>query len=101
MNRFNVRPLALIPPLPETIPHDKKPSAYHAMKHGITTVSAPIEKPVVEEPKKGRPSKEEIRKRKLDMASNAISALVESKPTKAKIRSHIESRIAELDEEKR
>lgn len=101
MSRFNVRPIALIPPLAEVIPQDKKPSAYHAMKYGITTSSAPTPPPTPEEPKKGRPSKEDIRKRKMDMASTAISALLESKPTKAKIRSHIESRIAELDEEKR
>jgi hypothetical protein len=106
MSRFNVRPIALIPPLAEVIPHDKKPSAYHTMKHGITTASASASAPPqssapVEETKKGRPSKEDIRRRKLDMASSAIAELVESKPTRAKVRSYIEGRIAELDKEKR
>jgi len=82
---------------------DKKPSAYAAMKHGgghdvITHVGSPEPEPAK---KKGRPSKEEVRKHKLAMASDRIAILVESKLTKAKIREYFQSRIMELDEERR
>jgi hypothetical protein len=72
------------------------------MKHGT---SIPMTNTVVftaEEPKKrGRPSKDDVRKHKLAMASDKIAVLVESKPTRNKIRQFLESRIMELDEEKR
>jgi hypothetical protein len=57
--------------------------------------------PLKEKNKGGRPSKEELRKRKLALASAGIAALVGNKPTRAKIRDYLESRIMELDEEKR
>lgn len=103
MQRFNVRQTsAPIAPPPPTVA-DKKPSAYHAMKHGtsipmMNTVSMVPE----EEPKKkGRPSKDDIRKHKLAMASDQIAVLVESKPTRNKIREFLSSRITQLDDEKR
>ena len=83
---------------------DKKPSAYHAMKHGtsIPTTNTIVMAPPEEEPKKkGRPSKDEIRKHKLSMASDQIAVLVESKPTRNKIREFLRSRITQLDDEKR
>jgi len=73
------------------------------MKHGtsipmMNTVSMVPE----EEPKKkGRPSKDDIRKHKLAMASDQIAVLVESKPTRNKIREFLSSRITQLDDEKR
>ena len=98
MSRFNVRAIG-VPQAPPPLVADKKPSAYNAMKHG-TPVTMPMN--VVEEPKKkGRPSKDDIRKHKLAMASSKIAVLVESKPTRNKIRDFLESRILELDEEKR
>ena len=99
MRRFNVRAIGAPQAPPPPLVADKKPSAYNAMKHG-TPVTMPMN--VVEEPKKkGRPSKDEIRKHKLSMASDQIAVLVESKPTRNKIRDFLESRILELDEEKR
>jgi hypothetical protein len=53
------------------------------------------------EKKKGRPSKEEARRQKMALASEAIAALCSDKPTRAKVRDYFESRIHELDEEKR
>jgi hypothetical protein len=103
MSRFNIRqisaPVAAVPP-PIA---DKKPSAYSAMKHGtsipmMNTISmVPMEEPK----KKGRPSKDDVRKHKLAMASDQIAVLVESKPTRNKIRDFLSSRITQLDDEKR
>jgi hypothetical protein len=103
MQRFNVRqttaPVAAVPP-PIA---DKKPSAYHAMKHGtsIPMTNTIMMEPAEEPKKKGRPSKDEIRKHKLSMASDQIAVLVESKPTRNKIREFLRSRITQLDDEKR
>lgn len=102
MSRFNVRTVA-----PPTIPVaplilNKAPSAYAALKHGHIA-PAPVVTHVEEAPakKKGRPSKDEIRKRRLELASAGIAALVSAKPTRAKISEYFENRIMELDEEKR
>ena len=68
------------------------------MKHGTSTNT--IITP--EEPKKkGRPSKEEARKHKLHLADAGIQMLVENKPTRNKIREYFQTRIEELDAEKR
>lgn len=94
---------------PPTVPMDKKPSAYAAfasrgrIEHvgavGVpTTIAAEPEK---EKGKGGRPSKEELRLRKLATASAAIAVLVSDKPSRKKILAHMERRIAELDAEKR
>jgi len=56
---------------------------------------------VVVEPKKGRPTKDDIRRQKMDLADAAIVALVSNKPTKAKIRDYFAGRIAHLNVEKR
>ena len=90
---------------PPTVPMDKKPSAYAAfasrgrIEHvGVPTTVAPI---VEEKGKGGRPSKEELRLRKLAAASAAIAALVSDKPSRKKVLAHMERRIAELDAEKK
>jgi hypothetical protein len=100
MSRFNVRAIGAPQAPPPPLVADKKPSAYNAMKHG-TPVTMPMNVVVEEPKKKGRPSKDDIRKHKLAMASSKIAVLVESKPTRNKIRDFLESRILELDEEKR
>lgn len=89
---------------PPTVPMDKKPSAYAAfssrgrIEHvGTPTAIAPVE----EKGKGGRPSKEELRLRKLAAASAAIAALVSDKPSRKKVLAHMERRIAELDAEKK
>jgi len=51
--------------------------------------------------KKGRPTKDDIRRQKMDQASAAIVALLSNKPTKNKVREYITGRIAQLNEEKR
>jgi hypothetical protein len=83
---------------------DKKPSAYAAMKDG-TTVSHVYSEEIGAEPEekrgKGRPSKEESRKKKMALASAMIGILVNSKPTKAKMEEYFLKRITELDAEKR
>jgi hypothetical protein len=102
MSRFNVRLCGSAAAPPPSIITDKKPSAYSAMKYG--TSAPPVSEFVSEEASKskgGRPSKDDLRKRKLAMASGQISTLVLSNPTRAKIREYMESRIAQLDEEKR
>jgi hypothetical protein len=64
-----------------------------------TAATAPV---AVEEKKKGgRPSKEELRRHKLAMASAGIALLIEAKPTKKKIHEYMEKRILELEMEKR
>jgi hypothetical protein len=74
------------------------------MKHGSS--SAPVNKVIYDEPepeskKKGRPSKEELRKKKIAQASARIAVLMESKHNKTKVAEYIANRILELDEEKR
>jgi hypothetical protein len=101
MKRFNVRAIAAPAATAAPLIPDKKPSAYNAMKHGVT---APVPVPIapLEEPaKRGRPSKEEARKHKMAMASAGIALLVSDKPTRNKIRTYMQSRIDQLDEEKR
>ena len=56
---------------------------------------------MVEATKKGRPTKDDIRRQKMDQASAAIVALLNNKPTKNKVREYITGRIAQLNEEKR
>jgi hypothetical protein len=51
--------------------------------------------------KRGRPSKDELRRRRLDMAHATIQVLMVAKPNRAKIREYIQNRIMELDEVKR
>jgi hypothetical protein len=74
----------------------KLPSAY---SRGST--SAPPSVREDEPAKKGRPSKEEARRHKMAMASEAIAALCSDKPTRNKVRKYFEGRVMELDEEKR
>jgi hypothetical protein len=107
MSRFNVRPIGIAStPAPPTVPHDKKPSAYAAMKGGsanvvITPPPMSFSEPAPEKAKKGRMTKDEVRKHKMDMASAGIQVLVVSKPNRNKIREYIKSRILQLDDEKR
>jgi hypothetical protein len=56
---------------------------------------------MVEAAKKGRPTKDDIRRQKMDQASAAIVALLSNKPTKNKVREYMTGRIAQLNEEKR
>ena len=103
MSRFNVR--AVAPPSIPVAPMmaNKAPNAYAAMKHGTGAPPPSVITHVSEEEpaKKGRPSKDEIRKRKMAAASAGIAALLASKHTRAKVRDYFESRIMALDEEKR
>ena len=109
MKRFNVRLTA--PPMapPPSIPMDKKPSAYAAfasrgrIEHVGTPIASTTIAPVEEKEKGkgGRPSKEELRLRKLAAASASIAALVSDKPSRKKVLAHMERRIAELDAEKK
>jgi hypothetical protein len=85
---------------------NKAPNAYAAMKHGTgapppSVIGTSITHVSEEPAKKGRPSKDEIRKRKMAAASAGIAALLASKHTRAKVRDYFESRIMALDEEKR
>jgi len=103
MSRFNVRALTVAaPPAPPPPPSGKQPSAYAAMRNG-TGHDVISHVPASPEPvkKKGRPSKDEIRRHKLAMADDSVQLLVEDKPTRNKIRDYIEHRILELDMEKR
>lgn len=77
-----------MPPTPPTIVASK--SAYTAM-HA----------PEVVEKKKGRPSKDEMRKAKMAAASEEISALLGAKHNRSKVRTYFENRIMVLEEEKR
>jgi len=111
MSRFNVR--AIHSPIPEPIhvPSDKKPSAYSAFKGRDTNsavASAPVMSSVaVSESRSerrtggGRPTKDELRRRKLDLADASIQVLMVAKPNRAKIREYIQNRILALDIEKR
>ena len=108
MSRFNVRPIggAGAPPPPPSVPYDKKPSAYAAMKGSSENVvvhpsMASFSEPAAEKPKKGRMTKDDVRRHKMDMASAGIQVLVVSKPTRNRIREYIKDRILQLDDEKR
>lgn len=74
------------------------------MKRAGGAGHAPVVSPtsgMVEAVKKGRPTKDDIRRQKMDQASAAIVALLNNKPTKNKVREYITGRIAQLNEEKR
>ena len=105
MSRFNIRAITEATPAPLPPPiQNKQPSAYAAMNKKGGAGAVPTISPsgnVVIEPKKGRPTKDDIRRQKMDLADAAIVALVSNKPTKAKIREYFEKRIALLNEEKR
>jgi hypothetical protein len=106
MSRFNIRPIGIASAAaPPTVPHDKKPSAYAAMKGGsanvVITPPSSFSEPAPEKAKKGRMTKDEVRKHKMDMASAGIQVLVVSKPNRNKIREYIKNRILQLDDEKR
>lgn len=92
------------PPPPAPIPN-KQPSAYGAMmKRTGGAGHAPVSSPppgTAEAVKKGRPTKDDIRRQKMDQASAAIVALLSNKPTKNKVREYMTGRIAQLNEEKR
>jgi len=105
MSRFNVRPIggagAPVAPPP---PSDKKPSAYSAMKESGSASVASMVMPAsgpIESKRTGRMTKDDARKHKMDLADARIQVLVTMKPTRAKIRDYIQSRIMELDDEKR
>ena len=104
MSRFNVRPIAVAaaPPAPPPI-HDKKPSAYAAMRGSGSASVASMAMPDERGGSKGtgRMTKDDTRRHKMDLADARIQVLVTMKPTRAKIREYIESRIMELDNEKR
>jgi hypothetical protein len=105
MSRFNVRAITEAAPAPLPAPiQNKQPSAYAAMnKKGAGSAPSISSSTgnVVIEPKKGRPTKDDLRRQKMDLADAAIIALVSHKPTKAKIREYFEGRIAVLNAEKR
>lgn len=112
MSRFNVRPITVIPALPEMIPSNKKPSAYLAFKNRESNVvvmpSAPppsieasVSEPAPEKTRRGRMTKDEARRHKMDLALAGIQVLVVSKPNRNKIREYIKNRILQLDDEKR
>ena len=94
MKRFNVRPIPAPAPPPPPPPPSK--SAYAAMHSGPSLITH-----VVEEKKKGRPSKDELRKAKMAAASTEIAALLEGKHNRSKVRTYFENRIMVLEEEKR
>jgi len=106
MSKFNVRPISVAIPIAPAPPSDKKPSAYSAMKHGgpahsVSAAAAAMDDEEVGGRKRGRPSKDELRRRRLDMAHATIQVLMVAKPNRAKIREYIQNRIMELDEVKR
>ena len=96
----------MAPPPPPPAPiQGKQPSAYGAMmKRTGGAGHAPVSSAAsgtAEAVKKGRPTKDDIRRQKMDMASAAIVALLSNKPTKNKVREYMTGRIAQLNEEKR
>jgi hypothetical protein len=110
MSRFNVR--AIQAPIPEQVhvPSDKKPSAYSAFKGRDTSAPAMVSSAcAMAEPEShsgrrtggGRPSKDELRRRKLDLADASIQILMVAKPNRAKVREYIQNRILALNIEKR
>ena len=96
MQRFNVRPIPA--PTPPPLPPPSK-SAYAAMHAGPAAPSLITH--VIEEKKKGRPSKDEMRKAKMAAASTEIAALLGGKHNRSKVRTYFENRITVLEEEKR
>ena len=107
MSRFNIRPIGIASaPAAPPVPHDKKPSAYAAMKGGSQNVvvhpaMSSFSEPAPEKTKKGRMTKDDVRRHKMDLASAGIQVLVVSKPNRNKIREYIKNRILQLDDEKR
>jgi len=103
MSRFNVRAITEAAPAPPPAPiQGKQPSAYGAMmKRAGGAGHASPASGTAEAVKKGRPTKDDIRRQKMDQASAAIVALLNNKPTKNKVREYITGRIAQLNEEKR
>jgi len=108
MSRFNCKPISRPGPPPAPyVPQDKKPSAYAALKGREAPVMASAMAAVAsyaDEPegkKRGRPCKEDVRKKKMALASASIAMLVTDKPTRKKIQEYMERRIEELNEEKR
>jgi hypothetical protein len=114
MSRFNLRPITVIPALQIQAPADKKPSAYAAMRgrqtnevitpmpsSSVAAATAAISESASEKPKRGRMTKDEVRRHKMDLASAGIQILVVSKPNKNKIREFMKNRILQLDDEKR
>lgn len=106
MSRFNIRPIAIASAPVVSVPHDKKPSAYAAMKGGSDNVvvypsSHSMSEPAAEKSKQGRMTKDDLRRHKMDMASAGIQVLIVSKPNRNKIREYIKNRILQLDDEKR
>lgn len=104
MSRFNVRAISVPPPPVAPMISNKAPNAYRAMGSGPAPVAPPVitgTAAPVDEKKKGRPSKDELRRHKMAMASAGIALLVGDKPTKNKVHKYFEARIATLDEEKR
>jgi hypothetical protein len=107
MSRFNVRPIGVASaPTAPPPPSDKKPSAYAAMKGASANVvvhppAQSFSEPAPEKAKKGRMTKDEVRRHKMDLASAGIQVLVVSKPNRNKIREYIKNRILQLDDEKR
>jgi hypothetical protein len=109
MSRFNVR--AIQAPIPEQVhvPSDKKPSAYSAFKGRSSSAPAMVSSAsAVAEPESrserrggGRPTKDELRRRKLDLADASIQILMVAKPNRAKVREYIQNRILALNIEKR
>jgi len=106
MSRFNVRAITeTAAPLPALI-QNKQPSAYGAMRKRAGGAGSPPPMAsgnvvVDSSAKKGRLTKDDIRRQKMDMADAAIVALVSNKPTRAKIREYMTGRIAMLNAEKR
>lgn len=103
MSRFNVRPITEIAPPAAPMIQNKKPSAYAAMNRSSAppVISSTSGNVVVEPAKRGRPSKDDVRRQKMDLANAAIAALVSDKPTRNKIRDYMTKRIAVLNDEKR
>lgn len=107
MSRFNVRPIGVASaPTAPPPPPDKKPSAYAAMKGSSSNVvvhppTESFSEPAPEKAKKGKMTKDEVRRHKMDLASAGIQVLVVSKPNRNKIREYIKNRILQLDDEKR
>lgn len=105
-----MRPINVVIQAPTSVPMNHAPSAYSAMKHGTgskasvpsaISVLASVSDSSSSGAKRGRPSKDELRRHKLDLASAGIQVLLVSKPNKAKIREYIQNRILQLDGEKR